>query len=143
VLIKKLKNNNTYTRFLQDELLDKFKEICSELNINDYVVHLKKGKKMTSRQIQNCLHLIINEFFNQGLEKDDSKNRTVIYKLRLTFGSHLAIKETPIFTIKELMNYSDIEQTIRYAKFALDSGKKMCLIFIHKSFVDSLDQFLF
>lgn len=45
MLSKELKNNNTYARFLQDELLDKLKEICSELNMNDYVVHFKKGKK--------------------------------------------------------------------------------------------------
>jgi hypothetical protein len=68
-LIKKLKNNNTYTRFLQDELLDKIKEICSELNMKDYVVHFKKSKKMTLRQIQNRLQPIMNELFNQDLEK--------------------------------------------------------------------------
>ena len=44
--------------------------------------------------------------------------------LRHTFASHLAINGTPIFTIKELMNHSDIEQTMRYAKLAPDSGKK-------------------
>jgi site-specific recombinase XerD len=120
VLIKELKNNNTYTRFLQDELLNKLKEICDKLNVNDYVVDFEKGKKSTSKQIQNCLHLTINEFLNQGLEKDDSKNRTLIH----TFASHLAIKGTPIFTIKELMNNSDIEQTMRYAKLTTDSGKK-------------------
>ena len=40
----------------------------------------------------------MNELFNQGLEKDDSKNRTVIHTLRHTFASHLAINGTPIFT---------------------------------------------
>ena len=59
-----------------------------------------------------------------GLEKDYSKNRTVIHTLRHTFASHLAINGTPIFTIKELMNHSDIEQTMKYAKLAPDSGKK-------------------
>ena len=126
MLIKELKNNNTYTRFLQDELL-KRKEVCNELNINDYVVYFEKGKKSTSRQIQSCLQSIINELFNQCLEKDDSKNRTVIHTLRHTFTSHLAINRSPIFTIKELMNHSDIEQTMRYAKLAPDSRKKNVL----------------
>jgi site-specific recombinase XerD len=51
----------------------------------------------------------------------------VIHTLRHTFASHLAINGTPIFTIKELMNHSDIEQTMRYAKLAPDSGKKNVL----------------
>lgn len=38
-----------------------------------------------------------------------------------TFASYLAINGTPIFTIKELMNHKDIEQTMRYAKLSPDS----------------------
>ncbi|WP_193356999.1 tyrosine-type recombinase/integrase [Aliarcobacter butzleri] len=45
-------------------------------------------------------------------------NRTVIYTLKHTFASHLAINRIPIFTIKELMNHSDIEQTMRYANYS-------------------------
>lgn len=127
IQLKNLKTNDTYTGFIQDELSNKLKEICEKLNVNDYVVHFEKGKKSTSRQIQNRLQPIMNELFNQGLEKDDSKNRTVIHTLRHTFASHLAINGTPIFTIKELMNHSDIEQTMRYAKLAPDSGKKNVL----------------
>jgi integrase len=48
----------------------------------------------------------------------------VIHTLRHTCASRLAINGTPIFTIKELMNHYDIEQTMRYAKLAPDSGKK-------------------
>jgi site-specific recombinase XerD len=79
------------------------------LNVNDYVIHFEKGKKSTSRQIQNHLQPIMNELFNQDLEKNDSKNRTVIHILRHTFASNLAINGAPIFTIKEQMNHSDIE----------------------------------
>ena len=34
------------------------------------------------------------------LEKDNSKNRTMFHILRHTFASHLAINQTPVFTIK-------------------------------------------
>ena len=47
-------------------------------------------------------------FFNQGLEKDDSKNRTVIHTLRHTFASPIyMINGTPIFTIKTTRYWTD------------------------------------
>ena len=53
----------------------------------------------------------------------DFQNKVVIYTLRHTFASHLAIQGTPIFTIQKLMNHKDIKQTMRYAKLAPDSGR--------------------
>ena len=53
----------------------------------------------------------------------DSKNRVVIHTLRHTFASQLAINGTPIFTIQKLMNHSDINMTLRYAKLSPDSGR--------------------
>ena len=47
----------------------------------------------------------------------------MIHTLRHTFASHLAIKGTPILTIKKLMNHSDINHTLRYAKLGSNSGK--------------------
>jgi integrase len=127
IQLKNLKTNDSYTGFLQEEVLIQLKEVCDTLNINDYIIFFEKGKKTTSRQIQSRLKPILDQLFNQGLDKEDAKNRTVIHTLRHTFASHLAINGTPIFTIKELMNHSDIEQTMRYAKLAPDSGKKNVL----------------
>ena len=61
--------------------------------------------------------------FNEGLDKNDSKNRVVTHTYRHTFASHLAINGTPIFTIQKLMNTKDIQQIMRYAKLAPDSGR--------------------
>lgn len=47
----------------------------------------------------------------------------VIHTLGHTFASQFAIVGTPIYTIMKLMDYSDISQTIRYAKLSPDSGK--------------------
>ena len=124
IQLKNLKTNDTYTGFIQEELASKLFDIAKKLNANDYIVSFNNGIKATSRQIQSRLKPILDRLFNKGLEKDDAKNRTVIHTLRHTFASHLAINGTPIFTIKELMNHSDIEQTMRYAKLAPDSGKK-------------------
>jgi len=65
----------------------------------------------------------LNLLFNQGLKKEDRKNRLVIHTLRHTFASHLAINGTPIFTIQKLLNHKDIKMTMRYAKLSPDSGR--------------------
>jgi site-specific recombinase XerD len=72
---------------------------------------------------QSRILLVLNKLFNQGLEKDDRKNRVVIHTLRHTFASHLAINGTPIFTIQKLMNHKDIKMTLRYAKLAPEQGR--------------------
>ncbi len=60
-----------------------------------------------------------------AITKKDAQNRVVIHTLRHTFASHLAMNETPIYTIQKLMNYKSISMTLRYAKLAPDSGKTM------------------
>ena len=68
------------------------------------------------------------------MANDDFANRVVIHTLRHTFASHLAIKGTPILTIKKLMNHSDINHTLRYAKLGSNSGKDMVKSFIIRLF---------
>ena len=95
------------------------------LNVNDFVV-TQKGlhfKKADHKQIHRRLKPILDRLFNQGLKVDDITNRAVIHSLRHTFASHLAINGIPIFTIQNLMNHSDIKQTMRYAKLSPESGK--------------------
>ena len=53
--------------------------------------------------------------------------KVVVHTLRHTFASHLAINGTPIFTIQKLMNHSDINMTLRYAKLAPESGRDSIL----------------
>lgn len=128
ITLKNLKTNTTYKGFLQTDLLEYLKEYLQGLRLNDYVVHIEnKSLKTTSRQIQSRLRPKLDKLFNQELDSDDRKNRVVIHTLRHTFASHLAINGTPIFTIKELMNHKDIEQTMRYAKLSPESGKSAVL----------------
>jgi integrase len=123
--LNNLKTKRRYTGFLQDELIEILKEYLPSLNANDYVVTQKglQEKKANHKQIHRRLKPILDRLFNIGLNHDDITNRAVIHTLRHTFASHLAINETPIFTIQKLMNHSDIKQTLRYAKLAPDSGK--------------------
>lgn len=117
----KTKNSDKkrYTGFLSDEALNLINKIYNTLSPNDFLINKPYAT------IKNVVQPLLNKLFNQGLANDDFTNRVVIHTLRHTFASHLAIKGTPILTIKKLMNHSDINHTLRYAKLAPDSGKDM------------------
>jgi integrase len=123
VTIKNFKTNSTYTGFLQKDLIEFLKEYLKDFKLNDYVVSIDNGNKPTFKNIQWRLKPLLDKLFNTELKADDRKNRVVIHSLRHTFASHLAINGTPIFTIQKLMDHAKIEQTLRYAKLAPDSGK--------------------
>lgn len=117
-------DGEVYSGFLEKETLDFLHTLnWSKIKPNDYIVGLS-STKIPAKTLSRNLSPFINDLFNVGLETDDTKHRAVIHTLRHTFASHLAINGTPIFTIKKLMNHHDIEQTMRYAKLAPDSGKE-------------------
>ena len=57
------------------------------------------------------LQPIFDELFNSKIKNLTKQDKVVIHTLRHTFASHLAINNTPILTIKKLMNHSDIKTT--------------------------------
>lgn len=122
ITLKDYKTNKTYQGFLSDELITYLNGYLKGLTTNSYVVGGQITKKPT-RTLTRHLKKILDDNFNVGLDTKDTKNRAVIHTLRHTFASHLAINGVPIFNIKELMNHSDINMTMRYAKLAPDSGK--------------------
>ena len=111
--------NKKYTGFLSNEALALINKIYTKISPNDALVDKPYAT------LQNVLQHLLNKLFNDGLAPEDSTNRVVIHTLRHTFASHLAIAGTPILTIKKLMNHSDINHTLRYAKLMPDSGKEM------------------
>lgn len=124
VTLTDFKNNTTYTGFLTENIVKTLNEKIKDLTINDYILKIN-DKKVQLTQIQKRMKPILDELFNEGLEKDDSKNRVVIHTFRHSFASNLAIKGTPIYTIQKLLNHKDINMTLRYAKLSPDSGKDM------------------
>lgn len=110
------KTNSKYTGYLNDSIVKKLVNYLPDLKANDFIFNI------TYKTIADRLRPIFNNLFNKGLEKDDRTNRAVIYTLRHTFASQLAIKGTPIHTIKKLMNHRNINITMRYAKLSPDSG---------------------
>jgi site-specific recombinase XerD len=122
VTLKDFKTNKTYQGFLSDDLITHLNGYLKCLTTNAYLVGGDTTKKPT-RTLTRHLKKVLDDNFNVGLKTNDTKNRTVVHTLRHTFASHLAINGVPIFNIKELMNHSDINMTMRYAKLAPSSGK--------------------
>jgi len=112
--LKNFKSDNTYTIFLKQEIAELLQSHAEDFKPNDYIFNSVS---------QTRLLRDLDDLFNDGIEKDDTKNRVVIHTLRHTFASHLAINGTPIYTISKLMDHKDIKMTIRYAKLAPDSGR--------------------
>lgn len=118
IRIKDHKNNSTYYAALHPSV----KEILPKgLKPTDYLVG-GSSKQVHRVSINKMLQPRLNELFNVGLDVEDSKRRVVIHTFRHTFGSLLAINGVGIYTIKKLMNHSDIKMTMRYAKLSPDVG---------------------
>lgn len=112
------KNGTSYKGFITNDLYILLENLLPQLKINDSII-----TGYAADTIQHKMKTILDELFNEGLEKNDAKNRAVTHSLRHTFASQLAINGTPIFTIQKLMNHKDINMTLRYAKLAPDNGK--------------------
>jgi len=116
IKIKDFKNNSTYNTFFNDELSEL---LSTRFKSNNEVLFNR-----SQTQLQKLLRHKLNDLFNKNIDPSDRKNRVVVHTLRHTFASHLAINETPIFTIQKLLNHKDIKMTMRYAKLAPDSGRE-------------------
>jgi integrase len=123
ITLKDTKNDNTYRGFIEnEELFTILSRRKRELKTNEFL--LSYGYKDIKDIIKQKLQPILNNLFNEGLETNDRKNRTVPHTLRHTFASHLAINGVSIFKIKELMNHKTIEMTMRYAKLSPEAGRE-------------------
>jgi len=116
ITLKDKKKGDTYGGFLSEKIKSILHDKVRGLEPNDRIIN------MSERTLRRKLSKTLNKLFNQGLARNDRKNRVVIHTLRHTFASHLAINGTPIFTIQKLLNHRDIKHTLRYAKLAPDSG---------------------
>jgi integrase len=117
------KNNSTYAGYFTRQLAEDLTRIIPGKERDAYLFSDEYGYRITVDYIKNNLQNLFNNLFNDGLDTRDTKNRAVIHTLRHTFASQLAIEGTPIFTIQKLMNHSDINMTMRYAKLSPDSGR--------------------
>ena len=113
------KNESQYTGFISKKLYPIIEDRIKNLDKTDLLIHEDDGKLMQG-QLQKHLDIL----FNEGLKKDDRRNRAVPHTLRHSFASNLAINGVPIYTIQKLMNHRDINMTLRYAKLSPENGQK-------------------
>ena len=127
ITLKDHKNNSTYQGFITPTLKGALLRRLEPL-VPTAPLLLGEQSRFHSRvTLEKKLSRLIDDLFNQGLDRHDRKSRAVIHTLRHTFASQLAIQGTPIFTIKKLMNHKDINMTLRYAKLSPDNGRKEVL----------------
>ncbi len=115
------KNNATYLGFIKPPLTYELENFIKGLAPDSYIFRYENGVRVGIDYFQNNLQKLFDNLFNQGLEKD-RKNKAVIHTLRHTFATHLAKVGTSIYTIQKLLNHSDINMTMRYAKFCPENG---------------------
>lgn len=125
------KNSSEYYGFLNYELKKEIEQFILESNIkkDNYLFKTTKNQNYTNQYYYRKLQPIFDILFNP--EGTESLNKVTIHTLRHTFASQLAINDTPILTIKKLMNHNDINATMRYAKLSKSSGEKHVNNFIN------------
>lgn len=117
------KNESEYYGFIENNLLSEIMQFIDELGKldNEYVFQATYKPSYTNQYYYRKLQPIFDELFND--ESTERNQKVTIHTLRHTFASHLAINETPILTIKKLMNHNDINTTMKYAKLSKSSGE--------------------
>ena len=112
------KRNMSYKNPLNGRL----KKELEQIDHNGFIVG--SGIKYSYHKLYLKLKPVLDALFNVGIDKDDRKGRVVIHTLRHTFASHLALFNTPLQNIKELMNHADINMTLKYAHLMPNAGAK-------------------
>jgi site-specific recombinase XerD len=118
------KNNSEYFGFLNDDLRNELKLFINEFKKenDDFIFQITPHHSYTNQYYQRRLNPILDVLFNP--KDTEPLDKVMIHTFRHTFASQLAINETPILTIKKLMNHANITSTMVYAKLNKSSGEK-------------------
>ena len=132
--LQDFKNKTFYKGFIKQDkyFLNILTQNMQDKNSTDFLLG-RNTLIANVRYIERNMPKIFQKLFNQNILESDNlspeelaenrREKVVIHTLRHTFASQLVINGTPIFTVKNLMNHKDIQQTMRYAKLAPDSGR--------------------
>ena len=90
-------------------------------NPNDYLFQ-NDGILINARSLEERLLKILDELFNQGLDRKDSVHRIVIHSLRHTCASHLASEGASMQVIQKQLNHSSEYQSKVYTKLSPESA---------------------
>lgn len=117
------------------------KGVCDILRarcIGNEYVFTQNNDNIKVRYISSTFKRVAQKLFNEGVT--DARYKVVFHTLRHTFGSWLAQRGVPLYTIAELMGHASLEMTKRYSKLSPDTKKDAIALlpdFIEPSEVDS------
>lgn len=90
---------------------------CAGRDAKEFVFVQRGGGRV--RYISSVFSRVADELFNDGVT--DARHKVVFHTLRHTFGSWLAQRGVPLYTIAVLMGHSSLEMTKRYSKLSPDT----------------------
>jgi len=108
--IRDPKSGEDRVAYLTEEISDMLSSKQGEPN--EYVFKDENGNRI--ERISKTFFRVVDKLgLNKGIT--DDKDKVVFHTLRHTFASWLAMKGTPIYTIKELMGHKTLAMTERYS----------------------------
>lgn len=111
------KNFTSRDTFMSDSVYEMLKEY--ERSANEFVFVNQYGGQHTG--VPTTFKRTVNRLFNE--EVTDRRQKVTFHTLRHTFASWLALRGTPILTIRDLMGHKTLAMTERYAKLIPDARK--------------------
>lgn len=113
--------SGTRAAFMTQEVKQMLKEALAKSTGPDAPVFPQRSGGHI-RYISSAYTRAVDKLFNEGIT--DRRHKVVFHTLRHTFGSWLAQKGVPLYTIGELMGHATLEMTKRYAKLSPDSKRE-------------------
>lgn len=92
---------------------------CAGRDGESFVFEQRGGGRV--RFVSSAFQRASDKLFNEGVS--DARYKVVFHTLRHTFGSWLAQRGVPLYTIAELMGHSTLEMTKRYSKLSPDTKR--------------------
>ncbi len=115
------KGGSARKAFIVPQIKEIFKRQEKPSNPEQFVFLSRKGEQIV--EVSNAFGRVVNRLgLNDGF--DDRRQKVTFHTLRHTFASWLALRGTPIFTIKELMGHHTLVMTERYAHLLPDHKRE-------------------
>lgn len=124
--IRDHKNQSDYIGYIHESVRSLLDIALEDISPMDYIIG-RTAQPLSRTSVYKMLQPLLDRLFNTGLKAGDSKRRVVIHTFRHTFATQLVKSNTPIYTVKKLMNHAKIEMTMRYAKHSEVAGKNEVL----------------
>jgi len=123
IRLSNFKSNKEYVIGLNQKTIDWLdKKILSKIDLNDYIIQPtnkrdRKEKQQPLSEIPEKVYEIMDNLFNEGLDKQNNNDRDYVvnfHTLRRSVATNLALNGTNIYDIMILLNHSSIKQTQDY-----------------------------